>query len=122
MMIFFKIKKIANKAISITIVSLLLLCGNCSADIKSLRINQQSATKVECEITPLAKSKAMIELILTDLNSTYLEGGGGITEIKQSHTNVYVVSISQEERIDKLTYEMAVDKSCKIKILKKGLS
>ena len=68
-------------------------------------------------------SKAAIETILSDLESTYSEiGGGGISEIKQIRTNVYFVSIPQEERIDQFTYEISVDDSCKTKILKKEAS
>ncbi len=32
-------------------------------------------------------------------------------------TNTYVVSISQEERIDQITYELEMDEDCKIKII-----
>lgn len=74
-------------------------------------------------MTSIKKSKAAIEVILSDLDSSYSEvGGGGISEIKQIRTNVYLVSIPQEERIDKFTYEVSVDEACKVKILKKAPS
>ena len=73
-----------------------------------------------CKHKLFKKSKVSIEAILTDLDSTYSQvGGGGISEIKQTRTNVYVVSILQEEMIDQLTYEVSVDEACKVKILRK---
>ena len=52
--------------------------------------------------------------------STYPhDGGGGISEIKQTQTNVFVVLIAQEERIDQLTYELSIDDSCKVALVKK---
>ncbi len=75
---------------------------------------------MKCEMAPVKKSKVIIEAILSDVDFSYLElEGGGISEIKQIRTNVFVVSISQEERIDQLTYEVAIDNACKVKVLKK---
>lgn len=94
-------KKIACMIFSIQF----LFCASCSADVNTTNQNQQSTKKMECK-NPVEKSKAMIEFILGDLQSTYTEvGGGGISEIKQSHTNTFVISIPQEERIDQFTYD-----------------
>lgn len=96
-----------------------LLVASCSADNGKTGLGSQNAKRGEC-MTPLKKSKAIIEAILNDLDTNYSEpGGGGISEIKQSHTNVFVVSLPQEERIDQFTYEVSIDVACKVKILKK---
>ena len=56
--------------------------------------------------TPLGRSLLLIEAILEDVVSTYTHsGGGGITSIKETATNVYAIEISQEERVDVITYE-----------------
>lgn len=76
-----------------------------------------------CQQTPLKKSQEMIHFILNDLTNTYKHvGGGGINNIRQAATNTYVVSISQEERIDKITYELQIDTDCKITVLNRKLT
>jgi hypothetical protein len=61
----------------------------------------------------------MIRAILDDISKSYtLPGGGGISKIRLDATNVYIVSISQEERIDEITYELDIDQNCKAVILK----
>lgn len=106
--------------VAVFMVAQLILISSCSADNGQATSGLQNVNKVECKMTAVKKSKAVIEAILNDLDSTYLEpGGGGISKIEQSRTNVFVVSISQEERIDQFTYEVAVDNACKVKILKK---
>src|SRR5215813_5660148 len=63
--------------------------------------------KSDCGRNALELSRCMIEAILTDLSATYTRvGGGGITEIKMIATNTFTVSISQEERVDRVTYEL----------------
>ena len=117
-------KKIAFKKLTffLFLAAQIIFSSSCSAAETSLNEDQRSSDKMECK-TPLDKSAAMIEFVLTDLKSTYTEvGGGGITEIKQSFTNTFVVSIAQEERIDQLTYELSIDKDCNIKILDKKSS
>jgi len=109
-------KKLATAFIIVQFI----LVPSCSADSGQASSGLQNTKRMECKMTSIKKSKAIIETILNDLDSSYLEpGGGGISEIKQSRTNVFVVSISQEERIDQFTYEVAVDDACKVKILKK---
>ena len=71
-----------------------------------------------CDGSAVKKSSAAISFILSDLNSNYKNtGGGGITTIKLTQTNVYEVSIAQEERIDKISYEFEVDSACKVKLI-----
>ena len=84
---------------------------------------QAMTTDSTCQLTPVKKSQEQIRFILDDISKTYSEvGGGGITGIKLSATNTFVVSISQEERIDQITYELDMDASCKISIVKKELA
>jgi len=78
-------------------------------------------TDTVCQQTALKRSQEMIQFILNDLTKTYThDGGGGISEIKETATNIFVVSISQEERIDQLTYELKVGADCKITILNRS--
>ncbi|RYY74164.1 MAG: hypothetical protein EOO52_14975 [Gammaproteobacteria bacterium] len=97
-----------------------MLAFGCLADIKKNSSALKNSNSLECKLTPVKQSKAAIEAILKDLDSNYLEiGGGGISEVKQTRTNVYVVSIPQGERIDQFSYEISVDEACKVNILKK---
>lgn len=76
-------------------------------------------SKKTCDLTPVQRSQEMIRTILDDISRTYtLPGGGGISKIGLIATNVYVVSIPQEERIDEITYEMSINSDCKAVILK----
>lgn len=76
-----------------------------------------------CQQTPLKKSQELIRFILDDMTKTYTQvGGGGITAIKLAATNTFVVSVSQEERIDQITYELAVDGNCAISIVKREVT
>lgn len=59
---------------------------------------------------------------MEDLNQNYDHVGGEISDIRLSATNVYEVSISQEERTDLLTYHMAVSASCDVNVVKKDIS
>lgn len=75
---------------------------------------------MKCKNSAIEKSSALIQFMLDDMNKTYPHtGGGGISEIKQTQTNVFVVSIAQEERIDQLTYELSIDNGCKVSLVKK---
>ena len=70
--------------------------------------------------TPLGRSLLLIEAILEDVVNTYAHsGGGGITSIKETATNVYAVEISQEERVDVITYEGDVSLDGIVVILKR---
>lgn len=74
----------------------------------------------KCKNTAVARSQEMIRTIIDDLSKSYTEaGGGGISQIKQSATDTYVVSISQEERIDQITYVMTINQDCKATIEKR---
>jgi len=78
------------------------------------------SSEMKCTNTSVQRSQEMLRVILDDLTTSYTEiGGGGISQIKLSATNTYVVSISQEERIDQITYEMSIDDNCKATIKKR---
>jgi len=63
-------------------------------------------SKSGCSKHALARTECMISAILENIRTTYSNvGGGGITEIKSLATNTYRVAISQEEKIDHITYE-----------------
>ncbi|PIE83149.1 MAG: hypothetical protein CSA09_03540 [Candidatus Contendobacter odensis] len=63
------------------------------------------SSTTDCTANAIARSRCIIEAILNDLSETYKPvGGGGISKIKQDATWVYTVSISQEERMDLITY------------------
>ena len=84
---------------------------------------QVMAAQQICQQTPLKKSQELIRFILNDITETYTQvGGGGITGIKLVSTDTFVVSVSQEERIDKISYELSVDGKCNIKIIKREVT
>ncbi len=66
-------------------------------------------SKIICGKSALEQSMCMIEAALKDVKATYTQtGGGGITEIKLIATKIFVVSISQEERVDQIKYEFDI--------------
>lgn len=75
-----------------------------------------------CKVSPFIGSTKMINAILEDLNNHYKGIGGPITEIKQLATFKWIVSISQEGKIDQMTYDLHIDGSCKPKITKRTAS
>lgn len=74
-------------------------------------------TNEDCAKSALSQSRCIIEAILNDIEKTYhLVGGGGISSIKQDSTWVYTVSISQEERVDLITYTVEISPEGKVAI------
>ena len=74
----------------------------------------------ECGDTALGKTLCMIEAVMKDVQTTYSQvGGGGITEIRMVATNTYTVAISQEERIDLITYELEVKSDGQVVVMKR---
>lgn len=79
------------------------------------------ATGKRCQMNAIERSKCIIEAILADISRTYSQvGGGGISAIKQNSTTSFTVSISQEERVDLLTYEATIDGKGKVSVRKTG--
>ncbi len=76
-----------------------------------------------CHHSPVQKSKKMFDVILKDLLKTYKPaGGGGIQGIHMVSTDVFKVSILQEERIDEITYHLIVKPNCSVVIEKRSES
>lgn len=75
-----------------------------------------------CNYSRFQKSQEVFKAILKDLPDHYDQLGGEISEIRSPATNTYIVSISQEERIDQMTYVFEVGKDCKITILSRALA
>lgn len=91
---------------------------SCPAQTQPLKNSKVVA--MNCENTAIEKSHALIKFILDDIKATYPHvGGGGISEIKQTQTNLFVVLIAQEERIDQLSYELTIDKNCEVSLVQK---
>lgn len=71
---------------------------------------QQAAATIaaeDCQMNALARSACVFELILEDLKANYpFTDGGGITSIQQNSTTSFTASIAQEERVDKVVYEI----------------
>ena len=66
------------------------------------------------------RSSAAIKFILDDIRDSYSHtGGGGITRITEYQTDSFEVSISQEERIDILRYQVLIGTDCKVTLVKK---
>jgi hypothetical protein len=79
----------------------------------------QADTSSGCK-SALGRSTTIINALLVDLNKNYTHtAGGGITEIKQSASDSFVISIAQEERIDQFHYQIKLDDDCKVKIIRK---
>lgn len=79
------------------------------------------ATGKRCQMNAIEHSRCIIEAILADISRSYSQvGGGGISAIKQNSTTSFTVSISQEERVDLLTYEATVDAKGKVSVRKTG--
>lgn len=79
--------------VNIAILTLFIVSGLASAELD----NKSTKSNSECYSSKIAHSNALIQFLLNDIKSTYAhDGGGGISEIKQTQTNVFVVSIAQE--------------------------
>lgn len=84
---------------------------------------EKMKSKTNCELTALERTTLIIKEILKDVGKTYSHvGGGGITNIKQIATDSYAIFISQEERIDQITYTFKISGDCKANIIKKEIS
>lgn len=114
----FNTKNISNLLIICCLISIGVRPIICFANPQPPKISSKNVEG--CGLSSVEKSNALIQFVLNDIKSTYPhDGGGGISEIKQTQTNVFVVSIAQEKRIDQLTYELSIDDSCKVLLVKK---
>ncbi|MCJ7558412.1 MAG: hypothetical protein MUP90_16075 [Gammaproteobacteria bacterium] len=78
------------------------------------------SSSFKCDSTALGNTLCMIEAVMKDVQATYTQvGGGGITEIRMVATNTYTVGISQEERVDLITYELEVKPDGQVAITKR---
>jgi len=74
----------------------------------------------KCKPDLLHRSLCMIALILEDIEANYDHvGGGGVSSIEQVSSTSYRISLPQEERIDFLTYEFAVDSDGRVTLQNK---
>jgi hypothetical protein len=103
-----------------TVTYILILAGitlSASCSAQTTKSKEPKMPIIECKSSAMEKSYALIRFVLDDLKANYPHvGGGGISEIKQTQTNLFVVSIAQEERIDQLSYQLAVDDNCKVSL------
>jgi len=73
-----------------------------------------------CRQSALSRSKSLFDAVLVDVTKTYhITGGGGISALSLIATDVIKVSISQEERVDEITYTLTTRPNCEVVILKK---
>ncbi len=80
-------------------------------------------TEVSCRYTALSQSRDFIRAILDDITAHYQHtGGGGISKIRLTATSTFEVSISQQERIDQIIYELEMSDSCEVKIKNKTVN
>ncbi|MDT8857625.1 hypothetical protein RNZ50_21785 [Paracoccaceae bacterium Fryx2] len=95
--------------------TLALLCG-----LPALAETATPPLSKECQMDALHRSACIFELILDDLKATFpLTGGGGISAIKQDSTTSFTASISQEEGVHHVTYEIAIAEDGKVSIANK---
>jgi hypothetical protein len=75
----------------------------------------------KCGAGALNRSKCMIELIFEELSSSYsaASSGGGVSKIQALSTTSYMVSVSQEERIDQFTFEFDLSKPGVVTLIQK---
>ncbi|HSC68964.1 MAG TPA: hypothetical protein VLC79_14800 [Cellvibrio sp.] len=112
------LKLVKKICLYITISIALLLSIGCAAQSNANK--EPRVIDMKCKNSAIEKSNALFKFILSDIQSNYShKGGGGISEIKQRKTNIFLVSIAQEERIDQLTYELSIDDGCKVVLVKK---
>lgn len=106
------------RAVSLTVVALCL-----SSPEAWTREATAKVAPIVCREPALVRTDCLIRAALDDLAKTYKNvGGGGISEIKQLSTYSYRISISQEERIDQVTYEFGVKPKSRFVILKRRAS
>ena len=67
---------------------------------------------------PLIRTHAVINGILDDVTKTYSAVGGVINRIDEIATDTYEIWISQEERIDVLTYAAKTDSACHVQVVR----
>lgn len=66
-----------------------------------------AATARDCQMDAIEYSICVYEAILADIDENYpLRGGGGISGIVQNTTTSFTARISQEGRVDLITYEI----------------
>ncbi|WP_075186192.1 hypothetical protein [Teredinibacter haidensis] len=121
-------KLIVTPSIKMFLVALCLSQASVSCALDQTRITGNDKEEVQamtsqkrnCKSNSIIKSQSLIDFVLKDILANYTHsGGGGITSIKETLTNTYEVSIAQEERVDVLTYELAIDERCTATLLKK---
>lgn len=99
----------AARAISILAITLAL---QSSADGRHRMSDKKSP------ITPVERSIRSYEAILADVRKTYtMTGGGGISQIREVETDKYMVSLSQEERTDTITYSLTISPTGQVSII-----
>lgn len=109
---------IGKTAAYISMFAGITLSIGCSA--QTIVTKDSGGSIMQCNNSAIEKSSALIQFILEDIKATYSHtGGGGISEIKQTQTNLFVVSIAQEERIDQVSYQLIVDENCKVSLERK---
>ena len=124
-------KLIVTPSIKTLIIALCLVQASFSCAQDQTRVKASDKEDIQtmpdqmknCESNSVVKSKSLINFILDDILATYRHtGGGGITSIKEVVTHTYEVTIAQEERMDVLRYELAIDETCIVTLLKKSES
>lgn len=75
-----------------------------------------------CKTTRIQSSFMSLQAILEDLKQNYDQVGGEISDIRLASTDHYIVSISQEERIDKIDYKIKAGEGCNVTIVSKAVS
>ncbi len=124
-------KLIVNLPFKTLIVVLCLAQASLSCALDQARITSNDKDEIQtianqkknCKSNAIIKSQSLINFMLKDILANYTHtGGGGITSIKETVTNTFDVSIAQEERMDVLTYELAIDEGCTVTLLNKSES
>ncbi len=106
-----------HKLAKVLFLFIAFFAGMASSDSTGSKLMNTNAL---CKPSAVERSILMLRTVLNDIETHYSQtGGGGISQIKQTATDTYRVSIAQEERIDQISYVLSINEACKISIDKK---
>lgn len=110
--------KIYIERVALFSITMLSACGHGA----TCKTDTAETPPHSCEY-PLWRSDYIYRAILDDLIKTYdWVGGGGIDRIQETAVDTYAVYLPQEERVDVITYVVAVDDRCKVRIVRRSES
>jgi hypothetical protein len=99
----------------ITLTFLIFCSSSFSADLSDTKLTDNPLLKC----SHLVKTISSFKAIINDIEYSYTQIGGPMTSIAAAGENTYEVYITQEERIDRLTYSLKFNENCDVEIIDK---